>query len=100
MRRTVARPKEAVTEIKQGKLDMPDVMIILGSAFPGYLTKALVPEIFEFVYVLAFPVSLYFLLSPSEVPEKKNYQVILQLAFKDGGTYPAIPRPKEDVDEF
>ncbi|EOI51498.1 hypothetical protein [Enterococcus gilvus] len=100
MRREVARPKEAVTEIKQGKLDLADVLIIMGSAIVGFLTKFLVPEILEVVYVLAYPISLYFLLSPSDVPNKKTYQVVIQLFFKDNRTYPAMPKSKEETDEL
>ncbi|QGP77199.1 hypothetical protein [Tetragenococcus halophilus] len=36
MRKEVARPKEAVTQIKQGKLDMKDIFVILGSTAIGY----------------------------------------------------------------
>lgn len=50
MRKEVARPKEAVTQIKQGKLDMKDIFVILGSTAIGYFSKNFVPEILEIAY--------------------------------------------------
>lgn len=90
MRKEVARPKEAVTQIKQGKLDMKDIFVILGSTTIGYFSKNFVPEILEIAYIVTYPIILYLLLSPSDVAGKKNLQVLLQLLRKDQQIYHAI----------
>lgn len=90
MRKEVARPKEAVTQIKQGKLDMKDIFVILGSTAIGYFSKNFVPEILEIAYIVTYPIILYLLLSPIDVAGKKNLQVLLQLLRKDQQIYHAI----------
>lgn len=90
MRKEIARPKEAITPIKQGKLDMKDVFVILGSTAIGYFSKSFVPEILEIGYIASYPIILYLLLSPSEVAGKKNFQVLLQLLRKDRQVYHTI----------
>lgn len=39
--KTIERPKEAITKVKTGKLDMKDVFIIFAAWGFGYLTKVL-----------------------------------------------------------
>lgn len=97
MRQVVERPKEAITRIKTGKMDMKDMFIIFATWGFGYITKGLVAPVIEIGYVFAYPVSMYFLLSPSNVPGKKNIQVILQLFFKDRKTYHSILPPEEET---
>lgn len=96
MRKEVARPKEAITNIKQGKFDMKDVLIIIASVFVGIISQYLVPEILVILYVLAYPLTLYILFSPSDIPNKKNYQVAIQVLLKDRKVYHAINAPKEN----
>jgi len=95
MRKTIERPKEAITKIKTGRMDMKDIFIIFVAWGFGYLTKFFVAPIVEIGYVFAYPISFYLLLSPSTVPGKKNIQVIIQLFLKDRATYHAILPPKE-----
>ncbi|EKR9258156.1 hypothetical protein P9693_002692, partial [Enterococcus faecalis] len=45
MRKTIERPKEAITKVKTGKLDMKDVFIIFAAWGFGYLTKIFVAPI-------------------------------------------------------
>lgn len=99
MRREIARPKEAIVKIKQGKFDMLDVFIILGSAGIGLVTKHFVPMLLQIPYIGFYPLAFYLLLSPSDVPNKKNYQVALQLLLKDRKVYHAINPSKEDNHE-
>ena len=96
MRREIARPTETVTTIKQGNFELKDWLFILGSAAIGFFSKFLVAGIFEVGYVLAYPISFYFLLSPSDIPNKKNYQVALQVLLKDSNTYHAINPPTKE----
>ena len=100
MRKTIERPKEAITKVKTGKLDMKDVFIIFAAWGFGYLTKVLVAPIIEIGYVIAYPISMYLLLSPSNVPAKKNIQVVIQLFLKDKTTYHSILPPKEQEHEI
>ncbi|OTO77414.1 MULTISPECIES: hypothetical protein [unclassified Enterococcus] len=96
MRREVARPKEAITNIKQGRFDFKDVLFIVGSPFIGMLSQYLVPEILNIPYILAYPVIFYLLLSPSDIHGKKNYQVAIQVLLKDRKVYHSITPPEED----
>ena len=59
MRKTIERPKEAITKVKTGKLDMKDVFIIFAAWGFGYLTKVFVEPIIEIGYVIAYPISMY-----------------------------------------
>lgn len=54
MRKTIERPKEAITKVKTGKLDMKDVFIIFAAWGFGYLTKVFVAPIIEIGYVIAY----------------------------------------------
>ena len=96
MRKTIERPKEAITKVKTGKLDMKDVFIIFAAWGFGYLTKVFVAPIIEIGYVIAYPISMYLLLSPSNVPAKKNIKLFL----KDKTTYHSILPPKEQEHEI
>ncbi|EKQ3607624.1 hypothetical protein HRF14_10815 [Enterococcus faecalis] len=100
MRKTIERPKEAITKVKTGKLDMKDVFIIFAVWGFGYLTKVFVAPIIEIGYVIAYPISMYLLLSPSNVPAKKNIQVVIQLFLKDKTTYHSILPQKEQEHEI
>ena len=95
MRKTIERPKEAITKVKTGKL-----FIIFAAWGFGYLTKVFVAPIIEIGYVIAYPISMYLLLSPSNVPAKKNIQVVIQLFLKDKTTYHSILPPKEQEHEI
>ena len=97
MRKTIERPKEAITKVKTGKLDMKDVFIIFAAWGFGYLTKFCrtnhrnrVCDSIPYFYVS--------LLSPSNVPAK-NIQVVIQLFLKDKTTYHSI-LPKEQEHEI
>lgn len=100
MRKEVARPKEAITNVKQGKFDMKDVLMIVASPFLGILSQNFIPEILRIPYVIAFPVSLYLLFSPSGIHAKKNYQVALQVLLKDRKIYHAINLSEEEEHEI
>lgn len=97
MSKSVARPKEAITNIKQGKFDFKDVLFIVGSPFIGMISQYLVPELIKIPYILAYPVTLYLLLSPSDIHGKKNYQVAIQVLLKDRKNYHSINPPKEEI---
>ncbi|MFR6671194.1 MAG: hypothetical protein ACLUSM_01680 [Enterococcus avium] len=96
MRREVARPKEAITNIKQGKFDFKDVLFIVGSPFIGMISQYLVPEMLSIPYIFTYPVISYLLLSPSDIHGKKNYQVAMQVLLKDRRIYHSINHPKEE----
>lgn len=96
MRKEVSRPKEAITNIKQGRFDFKDVLFIVGSPLLGMISKYLVPDILQVFYILAYPAILYLLLSPSSIHGKKNYQVAIQVLLKDKRIYHSINPPKEE----
>lgn len=96
MVKEIARPKEAITNIKQGKFDFKDVLFIVGSPFIGMISQYLVPELLKVPYILSYPVILYLLLSPSDIHNKKNYQVAVQVLLKDRKIYHSINPPKEE----
>ncbi|EOH86320.1 hypothetical protein [Enterococcus pallens] len=96
MRKEVSRPKEAVTNIKQGKFDFKDVLLIVGSPLIGIISSYLVPSILEIPYILAYPAILYLLLSPSDIHGKKNYQVAIQVLLKDRKIYHSVNPPREE----
>lgn len=100
MRKEVARPKEAITDIKQGKFDMKDVLMIIASPFLGILSQNFITEFLRIPYVMAFPITLYLLFLPSGIHAKKNYQVALQVLLKDRKIYHAITLPKEEEHEI
>ncbi|MCC4313470.1 MULTISPECIES: hypothetical protein [Carnobacterium] len=97
MSRMVIRPAEIITKTKYDKIDIKDAFIIIGSAGIGFLftlSKQFVFSYLEFPFVLAFPITLYILLSPSEIPKKKTYQIAKIVLLKDRKTYRPIKRPK------
>lgn len=94
MRKTIERPKEAITKVKTGKLDMKDVFIIFAAWGFGYLTKIFVAPIIEIGYVIAYPISMYLLLSPSNVPAKKKYSSGHSIIFKGQNDLPFNPSSK------
>ena len=99
MRKTIERPKEAITKVKTGKLDMKDVFIIFAAWGFGYLTKVFVEPIIEIGYVIAYPISMYlYYLQVMFLP--KNIQVVIQLFLKDKTTYHSILPPKEQEHEI
>lgn len=88
MAKVVQRPKETLTTIQQSKkLSVPDTLTIGGLVLVAYVTKIVVPEIMQIPYVAVTALSGYLLFSPSGVPKKKNYQMILQLVLKDRQLY-------------
>ena len=81
--KTIERPKEAITKVKTGKLDMKDVFII----FVGLrlFNKSFV-AIIEIGYVIAYPISMYlYYLQVMFLPKKysSGHSIIL----KDKTTY-------------
>ena len=71
--KTIERPKEAITKVKTGKLDMKDVFIIFAAWGFGYLTKVFVAPIIE-IGCDSIPYFYVSLLSPSNVPAKKIFK--------------------------
>jgi hypothetical protein len=100
MRKEVARPKEALTNIKHGKFDMKDVLMIMASSILGFLSQIFIPEVLRVPYIMSFPITLYLLFSPSGIHAKKNYQVALQVLLKDRKIYHAITLSKEEEHEI
>ncbi|EAC8225591.1 hypothetical protein DTQ80_14620 [Listeria monocytogenes] len=84
-RKILRVPSEVNAKQKWTKLQVKDGFIIIGSIGIGYILSLPLPlhAIIAPFFVGAFPVSLYFLLLPNgEVPQKKNYQVMLTVIRK------------------
>ncbi|EAC4365539.1 hypothetical protein ACKW0K_000034 [Listeria monocytogenes] len=84
-RKVLRVPSEVNAKQKWSKLQVKDGFIIIGSIGLGYLLSLPLPlhAVIAPFFVGAFPASLYFLLLPNgEVPQKKNYQVILTVLRK------------------
>lgn len=97
MRRQIAVPKRLIEKEKYNrKLSMKDVIICILSIPLGYLTSTFFVGVFQVIFLLFFPLTVYFLISPSEVHEKKNFQVILRAFYKTRGVYHSIKAPKEE----
>ncbi|HHD1572209.1 TPA: hypothetical protein ACN1ND_002725 [Enterococcus faecalis] len=75
---------------------MKDVIICILSIPLGYLISTFFVGVFQGIFLLFFPLTVYFLISPSEVHEKKNFQVILRAFYKTRGVYHSIKAPKEE----
>ncbi|EHQ9040767.1 hypothetical protein KI121_002112 [Enterococcus faecalis] len=97
MRRQIAVPKRLIEKEKYNrKLSMKDVIICILSIPLGYLISTFFVGVFQVIFLLFFPLTVYFLISPSEVHEKKNFQVILRAFYKTRGVYHSIKAPKEE----
>lgn len=97
MRRQIAVPKRLIEKEKYNrKLSMKDVIICILSIPLGYLISTFFVGVFQVIFLLFFPLTVYFLTSPSEVHEKKNFQVILRAFYKTRGVYHSIKAPKEE----
>ncbi|MBF2413501.1 hypothetical protein IA823_12730 [Listeria welshimeri] len=84
-RKELRVPSEVNAKKKWTKLQVKDGFIIISSIGIGYLLSIPLPlhQLIAPFFVGAFPVSLYFLLLPNgEVPQKKNYQVMLTVVRK------------------
>ena len=93
MRKTIERPKEAITKVKTGKLDMKDVFIIFAAWGFGYLTKVLSHPIIEIGYVIAYPISMYlYYLQVMFLPKK--YSSGHSIIFKGQNDLPFNPSSK------
>ena len=93
MRKTIERPKEAITKVKTGKLDMKDVFIIFAAWGFGYLTKVFVAPIIEIGYVIAYPISMYlYYLQVMFLPKK--YSSGHSIIFKGQNDLPFNPSSK------
>ena len=93
MRKTIERPKEAITKVKTGKLDMKDVFIIFAAWGFGYLTKVFVEPIIEIGYVIAYPISMYlYYLQVMFLPKK--YSSGHSIIFKGQNDLPFNPSSK------
>jgi DNA-binding XRE family transcriptional regulator len=97
MRRQIAVPKRLIEKEKYNqKLSMKDVIICVLSIPLGYLISTFFVGIFQGIFLVMFPLTVYFLISPSEVYEKKNFQVIFRAFYKTRGVYHPIHAPKEE----
>ncbi|EGO8717215.1 hypothetical protein OC441_002545 [Enterococcus faecalis] len=97
MRRQIAVPKRLIEKEKYNrKLSMKDVIICILSIPLGYLISTFFVGVFQGIFLLFFPLTVYFLISPSEAHEKKNFQVILRAFYKTRGVYHSIKAPKEE----
>lgn len=95
MSKTVYRPKKIKIETQYNEAySMVDVFLLLGSSGVGFITKGIVFSWLQFVYVAFLPISLFFLLAPSGIVGKKNYQVALQVIMKDRKVYHPIKKSK------
>ena len=99
MRKTIERPKEAITKVKTGKLDMKDVFIIFAAWGFGYLTKVFVVFNHRNRVCDSIPYFYVSLLSPSNVPAKK-YSSGHSIILKDKTIYHSILPPKEQEHEI
>ncbi|HAB8811057.1 TPA_asm: hypothetical protein GYS95_12455 [Listeria monocytogenes] len=84
-RKIIRVPSEVNAKQKWEKLQVKDGFIILGSIGIGFLISLILPlpQILRISFAASFPIILYFLLLPnSEVPQKKNYQVMLTVLRK------------------
>ena len=97
MRRQIAVPKRLIEKEKYNrKLSMKDVIICILSIPLGYLISTFFVGVFQGIFLLFFPLTVYFLISQSELHEKKNFQVILRAFYKTRGVYHSIKAPKEE----
>lgn len=90
MRRLVRVPETVQATPKWSKLTVLDGFIIIAGAAFGFFLKWLVHPTLALPFVALFPISLYFLLLPSESPGKKVYQLIMVVITKDRKTYHAL----------
>ncbi|EAD7214004.1 hypothetical protein FG264_14900 [Listeria monocytogenes] len=84
-RKVLRVPSEVNAKQKWSKLQVKDGMIIIASIGLGFILSKPIPlnKIVAPFFIASFPSILYFLLLPNdEVPQKKNYQVILTVLRK------------------
>ncbi|MBC1917054.1 hypothetical protein [Listeria seeligeri] len=99
-RKVIRVPSEVNAKQKWEKLQVKDGFIILGSIGIGFIISLILPlpQIIRIIFVASFPVMLYFLLLPNaEVPQKKNYQVMLTVLRKRHVVYRRASR--EELEE-
>ena len=88
MRRQIAVPKRLIEKEKYNqKLSMKDVIICVLSIPLGYLISTFFVGIFQGIFLV---------ICPSEVYEKKNFQVIFRAFYKTRGVYHPIHESKEE----
>ncbi|WP_054679345.1 hypothetical protein [Lacticaseibacillus sharpeae] len=80
------------------KFTLKDVMIIGGIGFGvGFVTFLLFPTLMAILETGGVVAIAYFLLQPSGVPERKNYQTLVQILRKPSRVYRAVDVPKNAV---
>ncbi|RXN54231.1 hypothetical protein CYQ48_13060 [Enterococcus faecalis] len=100
MRRQIPVPKRLIEKEKYNqKLSLKDALLAVLAIPFGFLLSTFFVGIFKVIVLILFPVTVYFLISPSEVHNKKNFQVILRAFYKTRGGYHPIHPPKAEEED-